>query len=152
MSQPHSQALAGGDAAELAQFGYTQSMERRTGRFASFAVAFAFVSIATGIFTTYGFALGTDLLQIADGRIGEFGEARGGFGIPLGLQGVAEFRDAAAEDVAVARLARRHEPQGAGEILVSRTIRTWRSQDGSRHRQHAKPSTRRRHRLRPMLQ
>ena len=57
MSQPHSQALAGGDAAELAQFGYTQSMERRTGRFASFAVAFAFVSIATGIFTTYGSVL-----------------------------------------------------------------------------------------------
>ena len=57
MSQPHSQTLAGGDAAELAQFGYTQSMERRTGRFASFAVAFAFVSIATGIFTTYGCVL-----------------------------------------------------------------------------------------------
>jgi amino acid transporter len=57
MSQPHSQTLAGGDAAELAQFGYTQSMERRTGRFASFAVAFAFVSIATGIFTTYGSVL-----------------------------------------------------------------------------------------------
>ena len=48
---------SGGDAAELAQFGYTQSMERRTGRFASFAVAFAFVSIATGIFTTYGAVL-----------------------------------------------------------------------------------------------
>jgi amino acid transporter len=47
----------GGDAAELAQFGYRQSMERHTGRFASFAVAFAFVSIATGIFTTYGAVL-----------------------------------------------------------------------------------------------
>ena len=34
-------------------------MERRTGRFASFAVAFAFVSIATGIFTTYGAVLNT---------------------------------------------------------------------------------------------
>lgn len=45
------------DAAELAQFGYTQSLERRTGKFASFAVAFAFVSIATGIFTTYGSVL-----------------------------------------------------------------------------------------------
>ncbi|KMO77797.1 Putrescine importer PuuP [Mycolicibacterium obuense] len=45
------------DSAELAQFGYTQSLERRTGRFASFAVAFAFVSIATGIFTTYGAVL-----------------------------------------------------------------------------------------------
>ncbi|WP_048633332.1 amino acid permease [Mycolicibacterium aurum] len=45
------------DAADLAQFGYTQSLERRTGKFASFAVAFAFVSIATGIFTTYGAVL-----------------------------------------------------------------------------------------------
>src|ERR1700754_4293740 len=48
---------AGGDAADLAKFGYEQSLQRRTGRFASFAVAFAFVSIATGIFTTYGAVL-----------------------------------------------------------------------------------------------
>jgi amino acid transporter len=46
-----------GDAADLAQFGYKEALERRTGRFASFAVAFAFVSIATGIFTTYGAVL-----------------------------------------------------------------------------------------------
>ena len=46
-----------GDAADLAKFGYKESLERRTGRFASFAVAFAFVSIATGIFTTYGAVL-----------------------------------------------------------------------------------------------
>src|SRR5689334_14464305 len=45
------------DRAELAQFGYEQSLERQTGKFASFAVAFAFVSIATGIFTTYGSTL-----------------------------------------------------------------------------------------------
>lgn len=45
------------DSADLAQFGYKQSLERRTGKFASFAVAFAFVSIATGIFTTYGSVL-----------------------------------------------------------------------------------------------
>ena len=45
------------DAADLAKFGYKESLERRTGRFASFAVAFAFVSIATGIFTTYGAVL-----------------------------------------------------------------------------------------------
>jgi amino acid transporter len=56
MSDPHS-APGRGDEAELAQFGYTQSMERHTGKFASFAVAFAFVSIATGIFTTYGSVL-----------------------------------------------------------------------------------------------
>lgn len=45
------------DRRDLAQFGYEQSLERGTGRFASFAVAFAFVSIATGIFTTYGSVL-----------------------------------------------------------------------------------------------
>src|SRR5262245_56422957 len=36
---------------------YADTLERSTGRFASFAVAFAFVSIATGIFTTYGSVL-----------------------------------------------------------------------------------------------
>jgi amino acid transporter len=43
----------------LSQFGYAESMERRTGKFASFAIAFAFVSIATGTFTTYGSVLNT---------------------------------------------------------------------------------------------
>ena len=57
MSEPQPNPTSGGDAAELAQFGYQQSMERHTGKFASFAVAFAFVSIATGIFTTYGAVL-----------------------------------------------------------------------------------------------
>jgi amino acid transporter len=47
------------DNRELAQFGYEQSFERHTGKFASFAVAFAFVSIATGLFTTYGAVLNT---------------------------------------------------------------------------------------------
>jgi len=42
---------------EVAEFGYKQEMERGTGRFASFAVAFGFVSIATGIFTAYGSVL-----------------------------------------------------------------------------------------------
>jgi len=45
------------DASTVAAFGYTETLERSTGRFASFAVAFAFVSIATGIFTTYGSVL-----------------------------------------------------------------------------------------------
>jgi len=44
-------------ATAVAEFGYQQELERGTGRFASFAVAFAFVSIATGIFTTYGAVL-----------------------------------------------------------------------------------------------
>lgn len=47
------------DREELSRFGYKQSFERQTGKFASFAVAFAFVSIATGIFTTYGSVLNT---------------------------------------------------------------------------------------------
>ncbi|MGV0815780.1 amino acid permease [Mycolicibacterium boenickei] len=38
-------------------YGYTETLERGTGKFASFAVAFAFVSIATGIFTAYGSVL-----------------------------------------------------------------------------------------------
>ena len=41
----------------VSAFGYKQELKRGTGRFASFAVAFAFVSIATGIFTTYGSVL-----------------------------------------------------------------------------------------------
>lgn len=52
-----SRVVAGQDSAELSRFGYEQVLERNTGRFASFAVAFAFVSIATGIFTTYGAVL-----------------------------------------------------------------------------------------------
>lgn len=48
---------ASADSEELARFGYQPSFERHTGKFASFAVAFAFVSIATGIFTTYGAVL-----------------------------------------------------------------------------------------------
>ena len=43
--------------ARLEEFGYESAMERSTGKFASFAVAFAFVSIATGTFTTYGSVL-----------------------------------------------------------------------------------------------
>lgn len=46
-----------GSSSDVAEFGYKQAMKRGTGRFASFAVAFAFVSIATGIFTTYGSVL-----------------------------------------------------------------------------------------------
>jgi amino acid transporter len=46
-----------GDTPSVSQFGYEETLERSTGRFASFAVAFAFVSIATGIFTTYGSVL-----------------------------------------------------------------------------------------------
>lgn len=51
----HSSTSSGPE--NVAAYGYTETLERATGRFASFAVAFAFVSIATGIFTTYGSVL-----------------------------------------------------------------------------------------------
>lgn len=44
---------------DLDAFGYKQEFERTIRRFASFAVAFSFISISTGIFTTYGLVLTT---------------------------------------------------------------------------------------------
>jgi amino acid transporter len=41
----------------LSEFGYEQEVKRELGWYASFAVAFGFVSIATGIFTAYGSVL-----------------------------------------------------------------------------------------------
>ncbi|HUK77817.1 MAG TPA: amino acid permease, partial [Thermoleophilia bacterium] len=41
----------------LAQYGYHQEFDRSLKRFASFAIGFSFISITTGIFTTYGFVL-----------------------------------------------------------------------------------------------
>ncbi|MGH3422289.1 MAG: APC family permease, partial [Streptosporangiaceae bacterium] len=46
------------DDAALSRFGYKQQFARSLRQFESFAVAFSFISITTGIFTTYGFALG----------------------------------------------------------------------------------------------
>ncbi len=45
------------DDAELDRYGYRQQFVRSLRHFESFAVAFSFISITTGIFTTYGFAL-----------------------------------------------------------------------------------------------
>lgn len=39
------------------EFGYKQEFERSFRRFASFAIGFSFISITTGIFTTYGSVL-----------------------------------------------------------------------------------------------
>src|ERR1041384_5248623 len=47
------------DDDQLHQYGYRQQFVRSLRHFESFAVAFSFISITTGIFTTYGFALGT---------------------------------------------------------------------------------------------
>ena len=41
------------------RFGYGQQFVRSLRHFESFAVAFSFISITTGIFTTYAFALAT---------------------------------------------------------------------------------------------
>ncbi len=48
-----------GSADEVEQFGYKQHFERTLHSFTSFAVAFSFISITTGIFTTYSFLLTT---------------------------------------------------------------------------------------------
>jgi len=45
------------DSAVLASFGYKQQMNRTLKGFGSFAIAFSFISITTGIFTTYGSVL-----------------------------------------------------------------------------------------------
>src|SRR4029077_15841853 len=47
------------DDEELTRFGYRQEFARSLRHFESFAVAFSFISITTGIFTTYLFALTT---------------------------------------------------------------------------------------------
>ena len=47
------------DDALLPRYGYAQQFVRSLRHFESFAVAFSFISITTGIFTTYGFALAT---------------------------------------------------------------------------------------------
>src|SRR5215211_6187414 len=47
------------DAADLASFGYQQSLHRRLHFFSSFAAAFSYISPATGIFTLFILGLGT---------------------------------------------------------------------------------------------
>src|SRR4051794_41289804 len=47
------------DAADLATFGYTQSLHRRLHFFSSFAAAFSYISPATGIFTLFILGVGT---------------------------------------------------------------------------------------------
>ncbi len=44
-------------SAGIEQFGYKPEFDRTLKRFASFAIGFSFISITTGIFTTYGFVL-----------------------------------------------------------------------------------------------
>lgn len=44
-----------GDSADLAGFGYTQSLDRSLGRFSTFAAGFSFISILTGVVQLFGF-------------------------------------------------------------------------------------------------
>ncbi|MCK8669515.1 amino acid permease [Rhodococcus sp. HM1] len=48
----------GGDAVDLAEFGYEQQLHRSLGKFASFAAGFSFVSILTTIFQLFGLGFG----------------------------------------------------------------------------------------------
>ena len=47
------------DTADLAEFGYAQSLHRRLHFFSSFAAAFSYISPATGIFTLFLLGIGT---------------------------------------------------------------------------------------------
>src|SRR5690349_12234862 len=47
------------DSADLASFGYSQSLHRRLHFFSSFAAAFSYISPATGIFTLFILGVGT---------------------------------------------------------------------------------------------
>src|SRR5512132_4072743 len=47
------------DAADLASFGYAQSLHRRLHFFSSFAAAFSYISPATGISTLFILGVGT---------------------------------------------------------------------------------------------
>src|SRR6201997_855832 len=47
------------DSADLARFGYKQELKRSLGVFSSFAVAFSYISPATGIFTLFALGLTT---------------------------------------------------------------------------------------------
>src|ERR1700739_1897115 len=47
------------DDAQLGRYGYRQQFVRSLRNFESFAVAFSFISITTGIFTTFAFVLAT---------------------------------------------------------------------------------------------
>src|SRR5258708_37036245 len=48
---------SGYDEGGLQKYGYRPEFRRELKRFASFAIGFSFISITTGIFTTYGYVL-----------------------------------------------------------------------------------------------
>jgi amino acid transporter len=56
---PTSESAQNADSADLASFGYGQSLHRRLHFFSSFAAAFSYISPATGIFTLFILGVGT---------------------------------------------------------------------------------------------
>ncbi|MFY0545912.1 amino acid permease [Brevibacillus sp. H7] len=56
MSKP---SIKNNDTRDMQHYHYTQELKRTLKLFSSFAVAFSFISITTGIFTNYGFVLNT---------------------------------------------------------------------------------------------
>lgn len=60
MSEDSAAAPPGGTLAEdaiVASFGYQQQLRRGLGLFSLFAVSFSVISITTGIYTNFGFAI-----------------------------------------------------------------------------------------------
>lgn len=59
MSDPVTPVQVGADEADthITNAGYKQQFKRTLGRFESFAIAFSFISITTGLFSTYGVVL-----------------------------------------------------------------------------------------------
>ena len=54
MATEASVAPADEGSGDLQEFGYQQELKRRLGGFQMFAISFAFISVAVGIFGTYG--------------------------------------------------------------------------------------------------
>src|SRR6476469_6008306 len=51
---PSQAAAADDEDSKLAEFGYTQKLDRSVGRLASFAIGFATISATTAVFTGFG--------------------------------------------------------------------------------------------------
>ena len=57
-------AQSDGLSAKVGEDGYQAQFERTLGKFESFAVAFSFISITTGLFATYGSMLISSVLSL----------------------------------------------------------------------------------------
>ncbi len=59
MTADPNRKAASNDSADLAEFGYSQSLDRSIGKFASFAAGISYISILTGTFQLFYFGFGT---------------------------------------------------------------------------------------------